>query len=533
VIVDLAELADDRVVETDICVIGGGAAGIAIAWRFRDRPDREVVVLESGGVDFDPDQQDLFAGELTGQRYNELDVDRLRMLGGATNHWGNQVGPFEPIDFETRPWIPHSGWPISRADLDPWYREAAEYFGFGPYDFDDLDAWRRLDPTLTPLDLSGSPVVPKIWRVCEPAFFAGERHAGLFERHAHLTLFLHANVTRIGLAENGRSVRSVEATSLNGRRLTVNARRFVLATGAVENARLLLANDDVMPTGVGNQRDLVGRFFIDHVGFGSGYLTPRADVRLDAYDDITPATSARAGRALCFYIDPAAQRAEEISVVRFKLDVGVGAYSSGARALTRLRRQLGRGDFSDAHDLIAEVFLDAPGVAESLYGRAVGRKASRCMTLVEPFPNPDSRVTLTDARDALGMRRVNLNWMITDAERRTLRRAQEIFADAVAGAGVGRLKMDVGFLEADWSAVEPLDLVSEGSFIEPGHHHGGTTRMASGPDRGVVDADCKVFGVENLHVAGNSVFPTAGSINPTFTIVALALRLADHLGRVS
>ena len=130
-IIDLAEQPDKNRIETDVCVIGGGAAGLAIAWYFRRCSDREVLVLESGGPDREPEVQDLYAGELAGQRYYDLDVDRLRMLGGSTNHWGNQVGPFEPIDFEARPWMPHSGWPITRADLDPWYREAVEYFGLG------------------------------------------------------------------------------------------------------------------------------------------------------------------------------------------------------------------------------------------------------------------------------------------------------------------------------------------------------------------------------------------------------------------
>ena len=334
-IVDLAEQPSDQRIETDLCVIGGGAAGLAIAWYFRSRSDRDVVVLESGGADFEPDVQDLYAGELTGQRYYDLDVDRLRMLGGSTNRWGNQVGPFEPIDFEARPWIPHSGWPIVRADLDPWYRQAVEYFGLGAYDFDDLEGWQRQDPSLEPVDLTGTPVFSKTWRVCTPAFFAGERHRVLFEQLAHLKLYLHASVTRISLSENGRAVQSVEATSLNGRRVTVHARRVVLAAGGIENARLLLANDDVMPAGIGNQHDLVGRFFMDHIAFWSGHLTPRADVRLDAYDDISPSTSGRFGRALCFYIDKAAQRANEIGVVRLKLDVEAGAYSRGAQSLSQ------------------------------------------------------------------------------------------------------------------------------------------------------------------------------------------------------
>ena len=367
--------------------------------------------------------------------------------------------------------------------------------------------------------------------MCSPAFFAGERHSALFEQRAHLKLYLHANVTRISLSENGEVVRSIEATSMNGRRLMVKARRFVLAAGGIENARLLLSNDDVMPNGIGNQRDLVGRFFIDHIAFWSGHLTPTADVRLDAYHDIGPATNARSGRALCFYIDEAAQRANEISAVRLKLNAGSGKYSPGARALSKLRRELARGDFSSARAHIADVFLDAPGIAALLYARAVNRPASRCLTMVEPFPNPDSRVTLTSDRDALGMRRVRLHWVVTEAERRTLRRAQEIFADAFAAAGVARMEMDTDFLEADWSTLEPREVVSEGSFMEGGHHHAGTTRMASSPDRGVVDADCKVFGLANLFVAGNSVFPTAGSLNPTFTIVAQALRLAHHLER--
>ena len=530
-IVDLAELPEDRSVETDICVIGGGAAGLAIAWWFRARGDREVVVLEGGGRDYEPESQDLYAGEQTGQRHYALDSDRLRMLGGATNHWGNQVGPFEPIDFETRPWMPHSGWPITRADLDPWYREAVAYFGLGSFDFDDLDAWRRDDRSFTPVDLTGSPVFSKTWRVCTPAFFAGERHSALFEERPGLALYLHANVTRIALSENAGEVRFAEATSLQGRRLSVRARRFVLAAGGIENARLLLANDDVSPAGIGNQKDLVGRFFTDHIAFWTGYLTPAADIRLDAYDDIIPTSGSRLGRALCFYIDAAAQRTNEIGVVRLKLDLEAGRYSSGIQALRRLRRALGRGEYDRVHRDIADVFLDAPATASALYDQAVGHRPSRCLTMVEPFPNPDSRVTLGEDRDSLGMRRARLHWIVSETERRTLRRAQEIFADVFAGAGVGRLKMDTDFLDADWSGLAPREVVSEGSYMEGGHHHTGTTRMAASRDRGVVDADCRVFGVANLYVAGSSVFPTAGSINPTFTIGALALRLADHLDR--
>ena len=155
VIIDLAAAAGDLSLDTDICVIGGGAAGIAIAWYFRHIAGREVTVLEGGGIELDDASQDLNKGALSGKPYFDLDVTRLRMLGGNTNHWANQVAPFEDIDFEQRPWIAHSGWPIRRSDIDPWYPGALECLQLGREDLADYLNWGADVPALAAIDPPG------------------------------------------------------------------------------------------------------------------------------------------------------------------------------------------------------------------------------------------------------------------------------------------------------------------------------------------------------------------------------------------
>ena len=181
VIIDLAEAAENLRFDTDICVIGGGAAGLAIAWHFRHIAGREVTVLEAGGIEFDSANQDLYVGALSGQRYHDLDVTRLRMLGGSTNHWANHVSPFEAIDFEERPWIPHSGWPIRRSDLDAWYPRALEYLQLSQSDLADYRNWGRDEPSLEAIEPPGGVIVSKPFLRRSPSLSVGGAYLGIFE----------------------------------------------------------------------------------------------------------------------------------------------------------------------------------------------------------------------------------------------------------------------------------------------------------------------------------------------------------------
>ena len=259
-LIDLLSGDRDMTAAADVCVIGAGAAGIALV-RDLQQHGHEVCLLEAGGLDFDHQTQALFSGCNIGQPYYDLDQARLRFFGGTTNIWGGRCVPLNHIDFERREWVPHSGWPISRDDLEPWYQRAHESLELGEYDYSDA-LWHKLG--IDPPDFARGEVTTAFWRF--------DDHKERFNHHQcndlvaarNVRIFLHANLTQIQADEAALSIQSVTARSLQGHTLTVRARHFVLACGAIENARLLLLSNDVMPSGIGNAHDQVGRYFMEH-----------------------------------------------------------------------------------------------------------------------------------------------------------------------------------------------------------------------------------------------------------------------------
>ena len=253
---DAQSIPTDSVLDSDLCIVGCGAAGITIARELAGSSLR-VTVLESGGLDFDAPTSDLYVGDITGLPYFELQFARLRYFGGSTNHWGGTCRPEEPIDFEVRDWVPHSGWPISRADLDPYYPRAAEVVGLNVAER-DLDVWRAASPFPTmPFDDERIvTVVAQIVKSRERRF--APRYRSELESAANINVVLHANATEIETNGAGGAVERIHAATLAGGRFTVTAGAYIVATGGIENARLLLASDRVRPNGVGNDHDLVG-----------------------------------------------------------------------------------------------------------------------------------------------------------------------------------------------------------------------------------------------------------------------------------
>ena len=270
-LIDAHQLADGQAVAGDVVIIGGGPAGIAAARRLA-QGGRRVVLLESGGTDFEADVQRLYAGRSIGLPYVDLDVTRLRFLGGSTNHWGNQVSDFEPIDFTKREWVPHSGWPVTRDELQPYYEQAFPFLDLGTYDLDRPALWARQGDQFQVPDFAGRKIKSKLFRLRTPPLQAGEHYLGELTASAAIQLYLHLNATSLNLAADGNEVRSVSAATLDGKKITATGAHYILACGGLENPRLLLHSNQVQSTGIGNARDLVGRFFMDHLRVESGLL---------------------------------------------------------------------------------------------------------------------------------------------------------------------------------------------------------------------------------------------------------------------
>jgi choline dehydrogenase-like flavoprotein len=493
---DARALPRDTLLTPDLAIIGGGPAGISLALAMADS-GQDVLLLESGGFAFEADAQKLYEGSETGVSYVALDGGRLRFLGGSSNHWGGWCRPLDKIDFESRDWVSHSGWPFARNEIEPYFARAQALMEAGPWVYDAAD--QSVSDRGPMLRLGPGGVYTSWFQFSKtrdstlPTHF-GDRYRDDLKRAPRVTPLLHANVTGIRLSSDAGHVEHLDIATLSGNRLTVKSRYTVLAAGAIENARLLLASNDVMTAGVGNANDLVGRFFADHP-------IPRDVASLVLFD----------GRVAPFYTN--------------FLTLPNGAVLRAALSP--------RPEFLRAHGVVGslttienEIKLDPFAIAavettaEALGVDASGAKAFSLGCGMELAPDPERRLTLGSQRDALGLPRLNLHMTISDDDFVHFRQTLAELGRQLLAAKSGMIHLSYG-QRHEWLAA-----------MDWGNHHLGTTRMGADPRQGVVDAMGKIHGVGNLYVAGSSVFPTYGSSNPTLNLVALTLRLADRLKKV-
>lgn len=500
--IDGRSVPEGTVVETDLAIIGAGPAGISIA-RELAGSGISVTLLESGGFEFDADTQDLYEGEMDGVDY-PLTSSRLRYFGGSTNHWGGWCRPLEPLDFEVRDWVENSGWPITRQTLDPYYDRAREVCEIRSGEFDNAAAWTADG---TPLPLPGGEVVTRFFLYSPPTRF-GTRYRADIERAKNITCYLNSNVLEIVPAENAAQVETLRIGTLSGVRFTVKPKICILAAGGIENARILLLSNSVQKEGLGNGNDVVGRYFMEHPHIPSPatFLVTDPDLVARFYRTYT-GTDKGVIRGCLMFSEDYLRRTRRMGTV---LTFGM---------VQPVRAETGRGpDEKDPAAFtmpsvlqLARSTTSAPATGEELGWRlGVGCAG-------EQEPNPASRVTLSEQKDALGLNRTKLSWRLKKTDADSLRGNLETVARAFGGWGEGRVR--ILFPERDeWTEAEGW-----------GNHHLGTTRMADDPKKGVTDANCRVHGLSNLYIAGSSLYPTGGTVNPTLTLVALALRLSDHL----
>jgi choline dehydrogenase-like flavoprotein len=528
VLIDARSISNGSQFECDLCVVGAGPAGIAIVDRLR-ASGLSIVLLESGGFNVELPTQKLYRGELHGDKYFRLDACRWRLFGGGTNRWGGWCRPLEAVDFTQRDWLAHSGWPINAQTLQPYEADAAALFELPNSRF-DLAAWRDRLPV--PLALDDTHFENIVFQHSPETNFGEIYRAGVLGA-ANVTTMLHANLTQIRLDADSNCVGALHVATLTGHTFTVRPKAAVLAAGGIENARLLLASRADRSAGLGNEFDLVGRYFMEHLHVPMGHLlaAPGAgnndfygkaifdDARLRGL--ITPTAAAQARHRLL---------ATSIAVERASYSLGTPFVGWSPRITfgpVRCYRTLRSWHFKRVAERlkqIAQRVYAAPNrvqtwqLSRRVRSRAVGASGSdRIYSLyfrAEQAPDPTNRVTLSEQRDALGMPESRLEWRVKPIDAAGFTGWLEVLDRDFRARGLGKV---IGPLD-DWQA-----------GITGGPHHMGTTRMSADPRHGVVDADCRVHSVENLYVAGSSVFATSGYANPTFALVSLALRLADTL----
>lgn len=525
---DLSDHPNGTTFETDVAIVGAGAAGITLA-RSLVAANVSVCLLESGGKDYEQPVQDLAKGESVGFPYYELQESRLRFFGGTTAIWGGRSALLDPIDFARRPWIANSGWPIDREALKTYYDQASSLL--------DLKASGTRRHSDQPdkshgLALDPSQIETSHWQFDEQfERFSLHRCADLKDSPL-VQILLHATVTNVALNEPGSAVETLEIGNLKGAKARVKAKAFVLAAGGIETPRLLLASSERMPSGIGNQHDLVGRYFIEHPrARGARVITDkiwpllRAMPRFRRIDGQLQASVLRGA--------PSLQEREGILNTAFSLAVRKppdGRKNMSQRLYAGIKERmppdhLGRllwRSFRRGQILAREKISLARGwwrLKSSDYGLYVIIRG-------EQAPNPESRIVLNRDRDALGMQQADLDWRFSDIDKHSVAVLMSTFDRELTRLGLGRLEPS-DWLREEGTTWQTDDLV--GNHAVAGYHHIGTTRMASSARKGVVDADCRVHGMGNLFIAGSSVFPTGGWANPTLTILALTLKLGDHL----
>ncbi len=528
---ELDGAGDHAVFESTACIVGAGAAGITLARRLASF-GIDVLLLESGAADYEKPIQDLGLGESVGFPYYRLEQSRLRLFGGTTAVWGGRVVQLDPIDFERRAWIEHSGWPFGKQTLAPYYAESLRSLELEVTEGDER-LWNRLG-------------------LSEPAFDAKQLRTNFFQfdeqferftlrrcadlaSSAKVRVLLRATVLDIRTNAAGTAVDSVRIGNLEGRRAEVRARVFVLAAGGLETPRLLLNSTGADPRGVGNREDLVGRFFMEHPHARAGRVLPRKLWRLL---HLLPRSHRSEGLRYAALLRPAESLQEQEGILNSSFTLSVRRHPGKPLPPGRLlfdaikwkvpHDHRGRSVWW-VHRRARLRLQEYTRIYQRWLRAATKKRGLYVVSRAEQAPNPDSRVLLSDRRDALGLRQIKLDWRLLEVDKRTLEVSMTALDRELRRLSLGSVEPSPWLAEQEtpWQ----IDRLISNHPIG-GYHHIGTTRMATSPRQGVVDADCRVHGLGNLYVAGSSVFPTSGWANPTLTILALSLRLGDHLGRI-
>ncbi|GAA0478289.1 GMC family oxidoreductase [Parasphingorhabdus litoris] len=524
-ILDLATGEVSGQIAADICIIGGGVAGQILAEALSS-PARDVVIVESGGRDFDPAVQSLAHGQNIGMPYYDLDDSRLRLFGGTAAIWGGRCAELDAIDFEKRDYLPHSGWPVTKTDLTSYYKQVFDRLGLKQPSAEDL--WTTIKKSAPPFD--ADKLDSDLWVFDEQ----GERFTDPSRKSFdHTRILLNATVTDIDVnAQN--AVQHVKAESVTGHCTKITAKAFVLAAGAIETVRLLMAAVGNRPNGLGNEHDLLGRYFMEHPHARGGEFLPN---KLAQTLLALPRAIRRDGNRYAAYLRPADKLQRDKGILNSSISIAPrlreGERMELFRAVTgKLKHDLPSSRFWRAsyHGLkkLAVKGLEWTDPWSSILNMKLNRNRLGVFAIVraEQAPNPDSRIILGCATDRLGMRQVELDWQLSEIDKRSVKVLMETVGEEYRRLGWGDVVLSDWLSEtsARWKT-DPL--IS--SHPIGGYHHMGGTRMSSAPDTGVVDKNCKLHDSPNLFVASSSVFPTGGWANPTVTIMALALRLADHL----
>lgn len=501
-IIDAQKLSDKTKIEADLCIVGAGSAGLTIAMDWINA-DKRVVVLESGGLSYQARSQSLNDGINIGLPYYPIQSTRLRAFGGTTGLWAGMCAELDELDFEARNWVPNSGWPIEYNDLVPHYRQAERLLEIPAQE----DAIHLIRESSSSFQFDNNNVWKKAWRHSNVRF--GKKFRKAIDQSKNVNLYINATAVNIRCNESLNQVTQIDIKGFKNQTCHIRAKNFVLACGAIQNTRLLLASNQQMHNGVGNQNDLVGRYFMEHLEISFSELRLLRNLPLDILLNRGSYSQISAELAIN----------KELQIENRILNgtVSLLPFNFAKRILPRSQLWQNKNPILARNNMLehwSEVFGDGRDV------KPANKNAFELAVRLEQAPNPNSRVTLSSQLDRLGQPTVKVNWQITNLEKESIKKIAKVLAEQFGEHGYGRMRF-YEFLSNSENAFP--------SSLSGGWHHLGTTRMHSNPKEGVVNRDCQVHGIENLYLAGSGCFTTSGAANPTLTIIALSLRLSEFI----
>ncbi len=525
---DPSKINQNETIKTDVCIVGGGAAGISLALEF-SKQKFNVLIIESGDKKFKHRNQHLSSSKSVGIPTSSIMFSRRRQFGGTTVTWAGRCRPLDEIDFIKKDWVPFSGWPFSKDELDPYYKRSQKVFGLDDYNYsffsEKSDDW--FDKLSNKTDFSG-----KAFLTSSSINFSIV-HSQELEKSPNIKILLNTNVTHVNLDSSGKEVNSLTCKTIQGKRFFVSSSVFILAAGALEITKLLLSSNQVQKNGVGNQNDLVGRFYMDHAHFWSGaFINPthklsfgKENIQYFGKQSLFLRTYLGLGLKEKYIENEKLTNAAGFFIHRSWNKSQDEYYSIEGIAFQNIYDILRHYKYPDIKLLIKNIFILIKNIMGFIH------YSVQYMTSIweeddwvgihsqfEQVPNPESRITLSSTKNELGQANIIINWKLTSQDFENM--------------NIFHSKMKMSFEKIGLSfKLFPINYENEyyPNRLIPGKHHMGTTRMNNDPNLGVVDENCKIHGVSNLYVASSSVFPTSGQANPTMTIVALAIKLADHI----
>ncbi|NBV46570.1 MAG: GMC family oxidoreductase [Planctomycetia bacterium] len=536
--------------DTEIAIVGSGPAGIVVALELARR-GRSVVLVESGRSSADATVQALGDATIVDPvRHVAMNLATRRQLGGASNIWGGRCVPYDPVDFMDRPWIPSSSWPIGFDEVSRYHRRAGEWFRTGSPVFDSHQLDEMHQKTIVPGLPDGDVLTSTLERWSLPTNFAKE-YARDLQATPGLRVLPGLTCVEVLVDRSGRRVTGLRCRRSDGEETVINASRYLIACGGLESTRLLLASDSIVSGGLGNQSGLLGRFYMGHASGKIAevvFTTPPRDTAY-AYSRTRDGVYVRqrfsfTSEASCrerlpnivgWLVNPELAKPEHGSGILSFAYLALSSPVLGPRFVAEgIRRAvIGSGPrrvWPHVWNMLRDFPATAMFVPTFAYRRFLVRRKVPGFFVpsrenryplqyhAEHLPNRDSRVWLGEERDALGMRRLVIDLRFSPQDVAGVVRAHELWDRHLRRHACGHI---------EYSTADVPEAIS--AQLQDGYHQAGTTRMSVDPAQGVVTPDLRVHGIDNLYVLSGSVLVTSGQANTTFIVVALAVRLADHL----